>query len=220
MLGVLGVLVAIVFWRFLVIFGTTVFETVGLSRTAAGFESRSAIVGAGYTTARSERVIDDPASRRVAAMLVVVGYFGPTVVVGLLGITFVTPTNVDPVNRWVVLLVLLVVLYVLDRLGVFRALATAPARALSRRATARSSFEKWIVVGDHAVASLVLPRDPERAKRILGVVAQDGIDVLAIERGRQSPAMIPSTGSGIEAEPGDQMVLFGDLELLSTLRSI
>ena len=128
MLGVLGVLVAIVFWRFLVIFGTTVFETVGLSRTAAGFESRSAIVGAGYTTARSERVIDDPASRRVAAMLVVVGYFGPTVVVGLLGISFVTPTNDDPVNRWVVLLALLVVLYVLDRLGVFRALATAPAQ--------------------------------------------------------------------------------------------
>jgi hypothetical protein len=220
MLGVLGVVVAIVFWRFLVIFGTTVFETVGLSPTAAGFESRSAIVGAGYTTARSELVIDDPASRRVATMLVVVGYFGPTVVVGLLGISFITPTTGDLVNRWLLLLALLGVLYLLDRLGLFRALATTPARALSRRATSRSSFETWIVVGDRAVASLVLPRDPERATRILAIVAQEGIDVLAIERGRQSPVVIPSLGSGIEAEPGDQMVLFGDQELLSTLRPI
>ena len=156
MAGVIGITVAIAIWRFLVIFGTTVFQTVGLSHTAAGFESRSAIVGAGYTTARSERVIDDPAARRVAAMLVVVGYFGPTVVVGFLGISFVTPTDDDLFNRWAVLLGLLIILYVLDRLGVFRALSATPARALARHATSRTTFETWIVVGDRAVASMVV----------------------------------------------------------------
>jgi hypothetical protein len=220
MAGVIGVVVAIAIWRFLVIFGTTVFQTVGLSRSAAGFESRSVLVGAGYTTARSELVIDDPATRRVAAMLVVAGYFGPTVIVGFLGISFVTPTDDDLLNRWSVLLGLLLVLYVLDRLGVFRAVSIVPARALARRATTRTTFETWIVVGDRAVASLVVPREDERADRLLAAVAQDGIDVLAIEPGAQQAAIIPSNGSDIEANAGDQLVLFGKRDILSSLRSL
>jgi hypothetical protein len=220
MAGVIGVVVAIAIWRFLVIFGTTVFQTVGLSRSAAGFESRSVLVGAGYTTARSELVIDDPATRRVAAMLVVAGYFGPTVIVGFLGISFVTPTDDDLLNRWSVLLGLLVALYVLDRLGVFRAVSIVPARALARRATTRTTFETWIVVGDRAVASLVVPREDERADRLLAAVAQDGIDVLAIEPGAQQAATVPSNGSEIEANAGDQLVLFGKRDILSSLRSL
>jgi len=220
MAGVLGVVIAIAFWRFLVIFGTTVFQTVGLSRSAAGFESRSALVGAGYTTARSELVIDDPASRKVAASLVVIGYFGRTIIAGFLGSSFVTPTDDDLFNRWAVLLGLLVTLYVLDRLGVFRALSIAPARALARHATARTTFDTWVVVGDRAVASLVVPRDEERARRILAGVNQEGIDVLAIEPGAQQAAIIPTPGSEIEADPGDQIVLFGELEVLASLRAL
>jgi hypothetical protein len=220
MAGVLGITVAIAIWRFLIIFGTTVFQTVGLSRTAAGFESRSAIVGAGYTTARSERVIDDPATRKVASTLVVVGYFGPTIVVGFLGISFVTPTDDDLFNRWGLLVGLLVFLYILDRLGVFRALSAAPARALARHATSRTTFETWIVVGDRAVASLIVPRDEVRAARILTAVAQDDIEVLAIERGCQSPVVIPAAGSEIDAAPGDQLVLFGTTESLELLRTL
>ena len=59
-----------------------------------------------------------------------------------------TPTDDDLFNRWAVLLGLLVTLYVLDRLGVFRALSIAPARALARHATARTTFDTWVVVGD------------------------------------------------------------------------
>lgn len=218
MAGVLGVVIALAIWRFLVIFGTTVFQTVGLSRSAAGFESRSAIVGAGYTTARSELVIDEPGARKVAAMLVVAGYFGPTVVVAFLGISFVTPTDDDLLNRWVLLTVLVATLYIVDRIGLFRALCVLPARALAKRVTSRTSFDTWIVVGDHAVASLVIPRDETRADRILAAVDREEITVLAIEHGGQGPTTTPDAGSPVEAEAGAQLVLFGTRSALDSLR--
>jgi hypothetical protein len=218
MAGVIGVLFVLVFWRFIVIFGAAVIETAGLSPRAAGFESRSLIVGAGYTTAPSELVIQNPATRRVAGLLVVTGYFGPTIILALLGASFITPHDGDLVNRWVLLVVLVVTFIIFDRFGLIRRVAARPARALAKRAVARTTFETWIVVGDHAVAALIVPVDTPMAERVFSVLASDDIDLLAIEHEGEFGAAISDEPDPADAAPGDRLVVFGPRTSLETLQ--
>jgi len=217
MAGVIGVVLVLFFWRFLVIFGSTVIETAGLSPKAAGFESRSLIVGAGYTTAPSELVIQNPATQRVAGLLVVTGYFGPTIILALLGASFITPADGDLVNRWMLLVVLVLMFIVFDRCGLIRRIAVRPARALAKRAAARTTFETWIVVGDHAVAALIVPVDAAMSERVLAILASDDIDLLAIEHGGKFGAPISDEPDPADAAPGDRLVVFGPRTSLETL---
>ncbi len=107
MAGVISLFVVLLVWRFFIVVGETVFAAAGLPPKAAAFEARSALVGAGYTTSQSEYVVRDPAARRVASTLVLFGYFGPTVIVALLGISFVLPSGEDLTARGVTLFVLI-----------------------------------------------------------------------------------------------------------------
>ena len=120
MTGVISLFVVLLVWRFFIVLGETVFAATGLPPKAAAFEARSALVGAGYTTTQSEYVVRDPAARRVASMLVLFGYFGPTLVLALLGVSFVLPTGEDLTARGVTLFVLVAGLFVSDRFGVIR----------------------------------------------------------------------------------------------------
>jgi hypothetical protein len=209
----------VLLWRFLIVLGTVVFETVGLSPQAAGFEARSALVGAGYTTSQSEPVARNPAARRVASILVISGYFGPTTVLALLGVGFVVPTSDDLSQRGLVLAALIVGLFVVDRLGIIRSIGTRPARAVARRLLANSTFEALIDVGDHMVASLTVPLDGSRADDLLVLLRSPAIKILAIDRGDQAPTLIPTDTDPIETCAGDRVVLFGPRDALEPLRA-
>lgn len=217
MSGVISIIAVLLLWRFLIVFGTVVFEAAGLSRRDAEFEARSAIVGAGYTTGRSEVVVGDPSAQRVASLLIVTGYFGPATVLALLGFSFVVPSSDDLDTRIVVLVGLLAVLYATDRIGLVRAVASRPSRALARRIIGRSTFETWIVVGDQAVASLVVPADAERAAATAAALRSPDVTVLAVE-----PAVTPvgtSRGDPPASDPGsgDRVVVFGARHALEPL---
>ena len=129
MTGVIGVIVVLIVWRFCVVFDATVFQAAGLPGPAAGFEARSALVGAGYTTSQSELVVRYPPARRVAATLAVFGYFGPALILALLGVSFVVPVGEDLTLRAVMPGVLLVGLLAVDRVGVIQFVARRPATA-------------------------------------------------------------------------------------------
>jgi len=216
--GVISLIVFLLIWRFLIVFGESVFASAGLSPNAAAFEARSAIVGAGYTTSQSEFVTQDPAARRVASLLVITGYFGPTVILTLLGVSFVLPTAEDLSPRAVVLVALLAGLIGLDRFGAIRAAARRPARVLARRMIARTTFESWIAVGDHAVAAIVLSPDTARAAATRAALDDPGVTVLAVERAGGGPT--ETTVRAADAEPGDRVVVFGRRQALAPLANV
>ena len=170
MAGVISLFVVLLIWRFFMILGEEVFAAAGLPRTAARFEARSALVGAGYTTSQSEYVVRDPAAQRVAAILVVFGYFGPAALLALLGVSFVVPTGEDLTSRALTLVVLLLGLILVERLGVIRALGSRPAGALTRRMITNGAIDTWLVVGDRAIAAAVIPPEPARAERTIAVL--------------------------------------------------
>jgi hypothetical protein len=89
MAGVVAILIVVLFWRFVLLIAAEVYQGAGMGEIPAGFEARSALTGAGYTTTQSQVVVDDPASRDAASMLFIVGYVGPLAILGLLGVSFV-----------------------------------------------------------------------------------------------------------------------------------
>ncbi len=218
MTGVVSIIVILLFWRFLILFGTAVFQAVGLSPEAAAFEARSAITGSGYTTSQSELVARNPAAGRTASILILTGYFGPATILALLGVSFVIPTSDDLSVRVVVLVGLLVALFAVDRIGLIRAIASRPSKALARRMVGATTFETWIEVGDDAVASLVLPSDPARSQATLAALTGSDVTLLAIEPAASASGSVTIDPSG--AAPGDRLVLFGPQQALAPLRKL
>ena len=195
MVAVVALVVLIAVWRFAVVFGAAVFEGVGLSGSAAGFESRSALVGAGYTTSQSEAVVENPVTRRVAAGLIVFGYFGPPALVALLGATFVIPTDEDLADRLLALIVMLFALFLLDRAGFFQRVGARPARRLARRMLGTTAVDNWVTVGDHVVAEVIVPPDEVQAGAIIDALTADHVRVLA-------RCVVVALGGLGESEPG------------------
>jgi hypothetical protein len=218
--GVIGVIVVLIVWRFCVVFGATVFQAAGLPGPAAGFEARSALVGAGYTTTQSELVVQYPPARRVAATLVVFGYFGPALILALLGVSFVAPTDEDLTVRVVTLVVLLVGLFVVDRIGVLSLVSRPPAIALARRMTGNVAVEEWIVVGDHAVAAATVPVDPDRAVAMIEALTAADVTVLAIEPADEVDTVVPTDSPVVRPRPGERVVVFGPRSSLDAIRGV
>jgi hypothetical protein len=217
--GVISLFVVLLVWRFFIVVGETVFAAAGLPPKAAGFEARSALVGAGYTTSQSEFVVRDPAARRVASTLVLFGYFGPTVIVALLGISFVLPSGEDLTTRGVTLFVLIGGLIVFDRLGVIRALGARPGRAVARRLIDNDTFETWIAVGDHVIAAVLIPNDPERAAQMTAVLNDSGVRILAIESAARGQQTFSDEAQPIAPQPGDRVVAFGPEQAFASVRN-
>ena len=218
MAGVISLFVVVLVWRFFILVGESVFAAAGLPPKAAAFEARSALVGAGYTTSQSEYVVRDPAARRFASTLVLLGYFGPTLVLALLGVSFVLPTGEDLTARGITLVVLIGGLFLFDRLGLIRAIGARPARAVARRLLAHDPFDTWVVVGDHVIAAVLISKDPERSEPMIATLNHPSVRILAVEPAAPGQPTFPDESQLVVPQPGDRVVAFGPEQALELVR--
>ncbi len=218
MAGVVSLFVVVLVWRFFILVGETVFAAAGLPPKAARFEARSALVGAGYTTSQSEYVVRNPAARRFASTLVLLGYFGPTVILALLGVSFVLPSGEDLTTRSITLVVLIGGLLLFDRLGVVRVIGSRPARAVARRLLADDTFETWVVVGDRVIAAVLIPKDPERSEPMIATLNDPGITILAVEPAEPGQPRFPDESQLVAPRPGDRVIAFGPERAIESVR--
>jgi hypothetical protein len=216
--GVISLFVVVLVWRFFILVGESVFAAAGLPPKAAAFEARSALVGAGYTTSQSEYVVRDPAARRFASTLVLLGYFGPTLVLALLGVSFVLPTGEDLTARGITLVVLIGGLFLFDRLGLIRAIGARPARAVARRLLAHDPFDTWVVVGDHVIAAVLISKDPERSEPMIATLNHPSVRILAVEPAAPGQPTFPDESQLVVPQPGDRVVAFGPEQALELVR--
>lgn len=219
--AVFAIVAVVVFWRFLVLTAGEVFERAGLSPEAARFEARSALTGSGYTTSESETVVRDPASRRVASALFMVGFVGPVTILGLLGFGFLLPSSENQELRLVVLLGLFAGIGFLERIGVVKRVGRWPARMVAKRVFRARVPDTWMVVGRHAIASLQVSPDSGLTDRPIGDLFGDrDITVLLIRRNTQeTPHDVPSPTPDELTTAGDLLILFGGVTDLTDLRS-
>jgi hypothetical protein len=216
--GVVSLFVVALIWRFLILVGEAVFAAAGLPPKAAAFEARSALVGAGYTTSQSEYVVRNPAARRFASTLVLLGYFGPALILALLGFSFVFPSGEDLTGRAITLVVLIGGLFLFDRVGLVRAMGARPAHAVARRLLADDTFETWVVVGDRVIAAVLIPKDPQRSESMIATLSDPGIRILAVEPAEPGEPTFPDESRLVVPRPGDRVVAFGPETAFESVR--
>lgn len=220
MLAVVGIIVVVFAWRFLVLTAAQVFENAGLPPPAATFQARSALTGSGYTTGESEIVVNDPAAREAASMLFIIGFVGPVTILGLLGFGFLVPTSTDLEERFAVLVGLIVLFLVLERVGINARILGRPAALMARVVFRAKSGEIWVVVGDHAVASVRISPADRLADRPLGTAPFEhpNVTVLGVSRVEDNaPRYIPHPSPDEMIVAGDELILYGPLSSLTRL---
>jgi hypothetical protein len=221
-LAVVGIFVAMFFWRLLVLTGAAVFERAGLVPSAAAFEARSALTGVGYTTSEAEVVVNDPASRQAVSLLMIVGFVGPVTILGLFGFGFFLPTSSNFEARALLLALLIALFVLLERFGVNGRLLRPPARVLARTLFRAKPGLMWTVIADHAVAAVRISPSSPMGNRPLGAqpFGDPAVTVLGIKRVGSSGRLhyVANPLPGEEIMPGDELILYGPEAILVSVR--
>lgn len=113
MLSILSLVLVMVLSLLITRVATIALTHTGLSKESARFQARSALTGAGFTTAESENVVEHPVRRRIVALLMLLGNAGLVTAVTSLLLTFVGNDQEDSPGLGLKLGVLFVAVLVL-----------------------------------------------------------------------------------------------------------
>ncbi|MCP3853317.1 MAG: hypothetical protein GY745_13990 [Actinomycetia bacterium] len=194
----------------------------GVPPDTASFQARSALSGAGFTTAEAETVVNHPTRRKIIATTMFVGSLGtPTLVVSVL-VGFVAPGPGSTTERTLVIAsgLTLMVMMAINRPSQ-QLLVRMGQRYANRRlipALADEVNELVSLGDDMIVGSLPLTQDPGQTYRSLRGMrtALTGVTVLGVQQGDRYLGEPPID---VELRKGDKLVVYGLRERLSTLRT-
>jgi hypothetical protein len=194
---------------------TIALTLTGMSREAARFQARSAMTGAGYTTAESEAVVNHPIRRRIVMKLMLIGSAGIVTVIASVMLTFVRASSADGGNSTLTLLalvagtlglLLLMRLKPVDR-GVSRVI-----RLLLRRFTdldVRDYAALLEIHGGYAVSELQVDGRDWIADHSLRELRlnHEGVIVLGVQR--TDGRYVGAPDGDTQIKPGDVLVIYG-----------
>lgn len=196
----------------------------GLSREAARFQARSAFSGVGYTTREAENIVNHPVRRSIVMLLMLMGNIGIATVIAsviisvnstvqasaqdriwtlsYLGIGFVVLFLFFS-SRWVERQMNKIIAWALIR---FTDLEIRDYQALLQLADGYMVTE-FAVESKHWIAGGTL-KDMR--------LADEGILILGIHRGRAAYQGVPRANDSIEA--GDTLIIYGNLKNVKRLQ--
>ncbi len=221
MLAILSLLVVLVMSFLVTRIASSALVHTGLSRQVARFQARSALTGAGFTTAESERLVDHPVRRRILMMLMLVGNAGIITAVSSLLLAFIGEDPGAPLWLRVTLLVTgLIGLWALaSSHAVERVLSRWIDRMLVRYTTieVRDFGSLLGLAGDYRIVERnVGARDWLIGKTLAEAALPDeGVLVLALKRKDGTFLGTPDGAVSIRAD--DLLVLYGHLDALERL---
>ena len=222
MLAALTVVLVVAFSILITRVATVALTLTGLSREVARFQARSALSGAGFTTAESESMVNHPVRRRIVMMLMLMGSAGivtvvATTAVGFAGIdgTFELTTTAGTLVVGLGLL-----WWAASSQAVDRALQPVIRRLLRRYTDidVRDYAGLLRVAGDYTIWELAVDTHDWLADRELGELRlnDEGVMVLGIQRGDGSGYDgTPAGGTSIRA--GDTLILYGHADRIVEL---
>lgn len=188
---------------------TIALTLTGMARPAARFQARSALTGAGFTTAESEAVVQHPVRRRIIMALMLLGGLGvATSMAGLLAGFLSTETSGQALMRGALLVLGLASVYALSLSHVVdRRLSTVIARVLRRFTSldVRDYAALLHISSEYAVKEMVARPDGWLASRtwVSWVCAKKGSWCLewsgAMGHTWAPPAGTPTSSRGIRS---------------------
>lgn len=213
-----GALLVVLIWRFWLLLGATVFEAGGLPYDAARFQAASALTGSGYTTTESDLVVRNPAARRVAQVLFVLGYIGPVSVLALFGVGVFFPEGESATAKLIMAAIVVVLVTVSIRVEPAVRAQASLARWVGRRIVAGQRPLVWVVAPDVAVASVFLTDGHAAVGRRVGDWITSGVEVLGIgsvDDGSERWKSRPPPTRVLRAN--DRILLFGDAAAIRSM---
>ena len=198
----------------LVRIGAVALERTGLATDAARFQSQSAFMGVGFTTAEAESVVNHPVRRKIIRLLMLLGFGAVTSTVGTVVLAFARPEEggMAPEVKLAILAGALVALWIgfmirpLDRL-----IDVTIKRALSHMTELRIvDYEQLLQLNKgYSVAAIRVEATDwmtGSTLRELGLAAE-GVLVLSITRSNGFVLATPASTS--EILPGDELLCYG-----------
>jgi hypothetical protein len=202
---------------------TIALTLTGMSREAARFQARSAMTGAGYTTAESEAVVNHPLRRRIVMKLMLIGSAGIVTVIASVMLTFVRAGAGDGANSTLTLLALVagtLGLLLLMRLRPVDRAVSRVIRLVLRRFTdldVRDYAAILEIHGGFAVSELQVDGRDWVADHTLGELElnREGVLVLGVQR--QDGSYDGAPGGATRIQPGDVLVIYGHSDQIAAL---
>jgi uncharacterized protein with PhoU and TrkA domain len=199
---------------------SVVLEVTGMSRSAAEFQARSALLGVGFTTVESEEITGHPVRRRIVLWLMTFGNVGAITGVGSFIIAFGNTRALQVLQRSGELVAGVVLLLVSVHISAAsRVIATLTRAGLRRFTSLEVSSLTTVAQPDpeHAVAEIRVERSGGLAGRTLGSLnlEQAGVTVLGIRR--HDGSYVGSPSSIMDLRHGDVVTAYGRTAQLSCL---
>jgi hypothetical protein len=192
----------------------------GISREVARFQARSALTGAGFTTAESEAMMRHPVRRRILMMLMLAGNAGIVTVIASAVLVFVQPASETWSNYILVVIVGMAILLPLSlSKRVDKHLSRMIALMLRRWTELESSDAASLIYlgGDYQVSELEVGPEDWLANETLADLRlhDEGVLVLGIQKpgGDYYGAPIAST----MIRTNDILLLYGTGEMIYKL---
>lgn len=206
---IFGMLIFLAVWLLVLWIGSMALEATGMERSVARFQALSALSGVGFTTSRSESIVEHPRRRRVVSYLIFLGNTG-IIALLLLVIVYARAGIAPPSTPNIAITVgVLVVIGLAIWLGLVDRISNALLK-LTRKERAYKGIAQKILLqaGDYAVVKLTIGGDA----RIAGLsvketgLQQRNITLLAIERG---DTILSQPQLEEKLLPGDSLLCYG-----------
>ena len=217
----LATLFAIIIISLIVVrIGAVALCMTGLSDDLARFQAQSAFTGVGFTTNESETVMADPARRKIASILMLLGNAGLGSAIASLVITFGGGNGKEALFRLVVMLFGLIAIWMVAR--------SKPADRIFNKVI-RTLLARWtkLEVKDYAqlleidrgysIAQIEVHEGEWLCNKELHDLAlnREGVLVLGIQR-RKGPYLGTPKGES-KLGPGDVLTCYGRVDVLENL---
>lgn len=222
MIEVVSLLIVLVMSLIITRVATVALALTGMSQSAARFQARSALTGAGFTTNESERVVNHPVRRRIILALMLLGNSGLVLGASLM-VILLAGGDGGLATRWeaiAALLAGLAALYVAARSAwLERVMARFIERILGRYTDLPRSDSASLLRlgGDYRVVEASVKEGDWLAGRTLSELglAREGVLVLGITR--DDGEYLGAPRGDAQARPGDVLLLYGRHDVLNDL---
>jgi hypothetical protein len=224
MIALFAVLIVLSVSLLIVRIGTVALSLTGLSPQVARFQSHSAYFGVGFTTAESEKILNNPVRREIVMALMLLGNAGIITMIGSLVLSLTALPDSGLLSqlwfRFAFLGAGISLLFLLAYSNwVDRRLSPAVAWALKRwtKLTAQDYSEMLHLAHDYTVSEFPVHSGDWMAGRALLSLrlGDEGVMILGIERADGSYVGAPKGSCVIEA--GDQLIIYGKHSMLQGL---
>jgi len=222
MTHIVALIVIVAVSGFIVRAGGMALCKTGLSKDSAMFQSQSAFMGVGFTTAESESVVSHPVRRRIIRILMLLGFAAITSTLGTLVSTFARPaaSTGEPLFKLGALALGIFLIWIVHRTGpIDRLLNALITHALEHSSDLRIvDYEEVLKLNKgYAVAQVTIDDGTWLAGRILRELelSAEGLLVLSISRANGSTVATPTSSAGLEV--GDRIMCYGRTDVLSNI---